>query len=306
MLDGPVAQEVNGLRRALGDRALGRIEPHITLVPPVNVAARDVPAALEIVRRAAAACGRPLTMILGPPGTFAPDNPVVHLPVSGDLDPLRRLRDAVFAGPLHRSLSWPWVPHVTLADDADPAGIGSTLSVLRHYEAVTVVDRVVVLEERRRPVPLRRRWEAFADAALAPGVVVGRGGLDLVVVRGRVLAPDAAALLAEAGYEAPGVPVADAGYEVSGTEERDPLVVTGLIDSALAGVAVAWRTDAGGRIVVTVARARRGRGVGRQLLMHTEAAVRSAGWDCPVLAAPGPSGFYTACSRWSVTSVDGR
>ena len=33
----------------------GRIEPHITLVPPVNVAERDLPKAFSIVRAAAGA-----------------------------------------------------------------------------------------------------------------------------------------------------------------------------------------------------------------------------------------------------------
>ena len=33
----PVAGEIDGLRRAVGDGALGKVAPHVTLVPPVNV-----------------------------------------------------------------------------------------------------------------------------------------------------------------------------------------------------------------------------------------------------------------------------
>jgi 2'-5' RNA ligase len=333
VLDAPLAHEVDGLRRALGDGALGRIAPHITLVPPVNVRSGDLAEALAVLRRGAQACGRPLTLTLGPPSSFLPDNPVVHLRVGGDLDELSRLRDAVFSGPLKRSLSWPWVPHVTLADDVDPLAVDAALTALSHYRAVAVIDRVVVLEERRGEVG--RRWEPLADAALAPAVVVGRGGLELTLVRGRVLDPAAEALLAEAlladglpdeglpdegrpagtpaaatptggapaGAPAGGAPLAEVVLAEAGrwsTDGRDPIVITGLVDQAVTGVAVAWRSDAGARIAVVVSPARRGSGLGRQLLVHAEDAVRTAGWDCPVLVASGPAGFYRACSRWSV------
>src|SRR3546814_12692199 len=79
----PLATEVDGVRRALGDGALARIAPHITLVPPVNVAERDLPEALAIVRRAAGA-SRPLHLTLGPVLTFAPANPVPSPHAGGD------------------------------------------------------------------------------------------------------------------------------------------------------------------------------------------------------------------------------
>ena len=49
----PLATEIDGVRRALGDDARERIPPHITLVPPVNVAERDLPRAFTLVRTAA-------------------------------------------------------------------------------------------------------------------------------------------------------------------------------------------------------------------------------------------------------------
>ena len=74
----PLATQIDGLRRALGDGALGRIAPHITLVPPVNVAERDLPKAFSVVRPAAAAWP-PSPCALGPVATFAPVNPVAYL-----------------------------------------------------------------------------------------------------------------------------------------------------------------------------------------------------------------------------------
>ncbi len=51
----PFDTEIDGLRRALGDGALGRIPAHLTLVPPVNVREERLGEALAALRRAAAA-----------------------------------------------------------------------------------------------------------------------------------------------------------------------------------------------------------------------------------------------------------
>src|SRR5688572_1459388 len=115
----PIATQVDGIRRALGDGALGRIEAHLTLVPPVNVAERDLPKVFAIVR-AAAATVEPLALRLGPVTTFAPVNPVAYLRVGGEapvLDALERLRNGCLQGPLDRPQDHLFVPHVTVADE---------------------------------------------------------------------------------------------------------------------------------------------------------------------------------------------
>lgn len=164
LLPPAVATEVDGLRRALGDGSLGRIPAHLTLVPPVNVREPDVPGALTVLREAAAGSG-PLTLELGPVASFLPDNPVLYLAVGGDVDALRRLRDGVFVPPLERTLAWPWVPHVTLADEAEPARIEAALEGLAGYRATAVVDRVHLLREERAEGG-DRVWRPYADAAL--------------------------------------------------------------------------------------------------------------------------------------------
>ncbi|HMC39835.1 MAG TPA: GNAT family N-acetyltransferase [Acidimicrobiales bacterium] len=185
LLDPPVADEVNGLRRAVGDPSLARIPPHVTLVPPVNVRSADLAAALAVLQRAAAVTRpAPLTLSIGAVSTFLPVNPVLYLGVAGDLEGLRTLRDAVFRGPLERRLSWPWVPHVTLADGTDEARIEAALAALGDYTAQAVVDRVVLLEEGPG-----RRWSPLADAALGPPARVGTGGLVVELVRGRLVDP---------------------------------------------------------------------------------------------------------------------
>ena len=154
----PLDAEIDGLRRAVGDPALGRIPAHLTLVPPVNV--REVKEAVAVLRRAAAPA-RPIRLELGPPATFLPDNPVLYLSVHGELDDLQALRDRVFKPPLERTLTWPFVPHVTLADDTTPERIQAALTALADYRAEATFNAVTLLQEGPGRV-----WTPLADVPL--------------------------------------------------------------------------------------------------------------------------------------------
>ena len=160
----PAAIEVDGLRRGLGAASLGRIAPHVTLVPPVNVREDDLPAALDLLRSAARRT-RPLDLRLGPAATFHPATPVVYLAVGGAVEALARLRDDLFRPPLERTVTRPYVPHVTLADEVDPARIPGAVAALADYVVDVRIEAVHLLEEQRgrvwRPIaeaPFTRRW----------------------------------------------------------------------------------------------------------------------------------------------------
>lgn len=267
LLPAAVSAEVDGLRRALGDGALGRIPAHLTLVPPVNVREDRLGDALRVLR-AAAASARPLRLSLGPPATFLPDNPVLFLAVAGEVDGLRRLRDAVFADPLARPLTWPWVPHVTLADEAAPDRIEAALAALADYRAEVRVDRIHLLREAPG-----RSWAPIADAPLAQAAVVGRGGLPLDLLVTESPDPEAAAVAA--------------GRPFCVTARRDGAVVGVATGSTAAGEA---RLDG----LVVVGEARR-EGVGSHLL----AAVLSLAADrgCRTVAASPPGGDGEAFLR---------
>ena len=263
----PVAAEIDGLRRALGDGSLGRIPPHVTLVPPVNVREDRLGDALGVLRSAAAALQRrPLALVLGPPATFLPDNPVLYLGVDGDVERLRALRHAVFTEPLARPLTWPWVPHVTVADEAGPSVIAAGLEALAAYRAEVVIDRVHLLQEGPGRV-----WEPIADAPFGPPAVVGRGGLALELASSELVDPEAAGLL---DHDTP----APAGRRFAVTARRD---------GAVAGVA-AGATD-GATAVLTalvVAPAERVQGIGSHLL--AAAVSLAAGRGCRAMVAAGP------------------
>ncbi|MHB1930799.1 MAG: 2'-5' RNA ligase family protein [Acidimicrobiales bacterium] len=292
LLDPSVADEVDGLRRALGDPAVGRIPAHVTLVRPLNLRADDLPSALARLRSAAAGAPPELRLTLGAPATFAPVNPVLYLTVGGDLPGLRSLRDAVLAPPLDRPSPWPWVPHVTLGDGLPPERIGAVIGLLDRYAAVACLDRVVLLEEQAPAPAGSRRWVPLADAALGPPAVGGRGGVELVITRGRVLGPDAASVLAEDGAAPP------AGLDAPRSGFPKPIVLTATRSGVTVGAAAAWWEEGAVHAGVIVGRSQRGQGIGGQLLAHLESALHAAGWDGAAPVGRGPTAFFQTRSRW--------
>lgn len=218
-----MAAEVDGLRRACGDKALGRVPGHLTLVPPVNVREDDLPAALTRMRAAASAVAGPIEVTLGPPATFLPNNPVLYLQVGGPgLTRVHRLRDVVFAYPLERSLTWPFVPHVTLADNAEPDRIAAAMVALADYAVPVTFDRLHLLEEGEE-----RTWQPIADCGLGAPDLVGRGGFEVELTTTELLDPEAAGFLAAHGGETGGPPyvVARHRWAVVGVATSDATVV---------------------------------------------------------------------------------
>jgi len=288
LLDPPGSLEVDGLRRALGDTALGAVPAHVTLVPPINVRAEDLGSALRVIRNAANDQSGPIAVDLGPVTTFMPASPVVYLAVGGpDLERLARLRQAVVAGPMLRPDHWPWVPHVTLTDDAPADRIEAALASLFSYRSTAVFDRVVLLEEREH------RWQPLADACLGRAAVVARGGLELEIVEGRVLAPDVIAIAegAEAAFLA----------ALDTVPASSSIVLTGRRNAEVVGVATAWHDgEIGGtvEVFVLVEGGSRRQGVGRALLQALHASVQRHGWAGDGARGYGPEAFFTSSSPW--------
>jgi 2'-5' RNA ligase len=260
----PVAAEIQGLRRALGDGTVETIPPHVTLVPPVNVVASSLPDALRVLRTAASGC-RPFGLELGPATTFHPVTPVVYLAVGGDLDALSTLRKAVFQPPLARPLSHDFVPHATLADDMHPSRIPAAVTALADYHCELRVDRVHILEQQDTG---DRPWLPIADARLAPPSVVGRGGLELELAVTDVLDPESRALLGPAAPPLLPAPIHthDQGrWAATARQARVP-------------IAAAHGKTVGEALVVealAVATPHRRQGVGAHLLAAIEAEARS-------------------------------
>lgn len=245
----PARDEVDGLRRALGDPALHRIPSHLTLVPPVNVREDMVDAAVRVLREAAAATAS-LHLTLGPPASFLPDNPVLYLSVGGDVDALHALRNAVFRPPLERTLTWPFIPHVTVADESTPARIEAALAALADYSIDVRIDRVHLLREGDGRV-----WRPIADVPFGPPTVRGRGGLPLELTVTERLDPEAAAFTEREWAD-----------EETG-EQRDPIAVTARREGRVVGTAEGRISgDHAHLSTLIVAPDERGTGIGAHLV----------------------------------------
>ncbi len=281
LLPAPVAHEVDGLRRALGDANRTRVAPHITLVPPVNVRQEHLGTALAVLRAAAAAAPRELTVTLGPPASFLPANAVFYLPVAGNLPALVKLRERVWAPPLTRTLTWPFVAHVTLADEAPAERIAAAVAAMADYQVTATFDRVHLLVERRPEGGAGPQWVPLADVGFGPPAIVARGGpLAVELTRSCLIDPEAQALLAgtaagalaagalaagalAAGSLASGAPAgslaagslasgAPAGSLAAGALAADALAAGSLLADDSQGIVVTARREGG---VVGVGRA---------------------------------------------------
>ncbi|MFZ4584647.1 MAG: 2'-5' RNA ligase family protein [Acidimicrobiia bacterium] len=156
-----VAVAIDALRAALGDRQLGRIPAHCTIVSPVNVAESEVEAALALMR-SGAKHARPFGVELGPPATFLPDSPVLYLAVAVGQPEIHALRASVFADPFRRPPTWPFVPHVTLVDHAERARIEAAMAALADARFAYHQKSVHLLEEQRSHV-----WTPIAEFPFA-------------------------------------------------------------------------------------------------------------------------------------------
>ena len=165
----PASIEIDALRRALGDRQLGRIEPHITLVPPINLREDDIADALAVVQ-AAARRSSPMPVTLGPIAAFGESSPVRFLAVD-PWDPVVALQRACWSGVLERDERRPFHPHVTVdIDGGTTEGPDPALELLSGYRADVVLDRVTVLENVDVDDPvLKRVWEPYTSYRLGLG-----------------------------------------------------------------------------------------------------------------------------------------
>lgn len=155
----PASIEIDALRRALGDRQFGKIDPHITIVPPINLRDDDVAEAMATVDAAAAGCA-PCELTLGPVETFGPTSPVRFLRVE-PAAPVEVLHAACWTGVFDREEKRPFHPHVTIDIDGGPTDVADpALRLLAGFTTDVRVDEVTLLEHHHDDAG--RRWEPFS------------------------------------------------------------------------------------------------------------------------------------------------
>ncbi|MGY1697616.1 MULTISPECIES: 2'-5' RNA ligase family protein [unclassified Geodermatophilus] len=112
----PWGQLLVDWRTKVGDAQATMVPPHVTLLPPTEVSWTDRPAISEHLARVAAA-HPPFDMHLSGTGTFTPVSDVVFVAVAKGIGNCELLASDVRSGPLARTLSFPYHPHVTVAHD---------------------------------------------------------------------------------------------------------------------------------------------------------------------------------------------
>lgn len=283
LIGGSVATEIDGIRRALGSNQLERIAPHVTLIPPTNVADEAVGLAERVVRDAAGSFEH-VALTLGPPDTFPDNRSVLFLAVSA-VPSLGVLRASLLSGPFagRDEPERVFVPHVTLDSRKEPFVDDKMLRDLASYKtSLEVVTLALLAQDETAPL---HAWRTLTSYDFAPARLVGRGGLEVCLNAGVMLSPSTRALVASWGVEPPAVVDARSEY----------FVVASVAAEIVA--AATWRIDEN-VVVLTqhaVAPAWRRVGIGTKVLSFVEDLERTRARRDIVLAPSfndGPDAYY--------------
>ncbi len=159
----PFAQALRDGRAATGDPAAAAVPPHVTVVPPVQVAPDQVEEIVTHVRQVAAGL-EPFVVTLIGTGTFRPVSDVVFVQVVDGARACDRLQERVRTGPLHRRLGFPYHPHVTVAHDVPAPALDAVQGQLADFRAAFDVQAVSVYRCGDDGI-----WRVLAEAPLARG-----------------------------------------------------------------------------------------------------------------------------------------
>jgi 2'-5' RNA ligase len=141
----PHATVLTTWRRRAGDPQAGLIWPHVTLLPPTPISTADL-ANIDKHLSEAAASTDPFTMHLVATGTFRPISPVVFIQVARGVSDCELLEKTIRQGPLHRELSFPYHPHVTVAQDVSDEMLDLVYDGLAGFVARFTVNRFASFE----------------------------------------------------------------------------------------------------------------------------------------------------------------
>jgi 2'-5' RNA ligase len=128
----PFGAELQGWRRAFGDPLAGAIPPHITLLPPTVVPMGELPTIEKHLAEVAAA-GEPFRVRLRGSATFRPVSPVVFVALAEGISACEMLSKAARTGPLPVELTYPYHPHVTVAQDLPDDVLDRAFAQLADY-----------------------------------------------------------------------------------------------------------------------------------------------------------------------------
>jgi 2'-5' RNA ligase len=142
----PYAGELREWRERAGDPQAKQVFPHVTLLPPTGVPVAGLPDIMAHLALVAARIER-FEMHLRGTGTFRPLSEVVFIAVAAGIATCEQLERGVRSGPLARTTTFPYHPHVTVAHDVPPEALDYVYEGLTDYEARFGVDRFTMFEQ---------------------------------------------------------------------------------------------------------------------------------------------------------------
>ncbi|MGY1741992.1 MULTISPECIES: 2'-5' RNA ligase family protein [unclassified Blastococcus] len=142
----PWAQLLTDWRAKCGDPQAGLVPPHVTLLPPTEVRVADRSAVTEHLS-AVAGQHPPFDMHLSGTGTFSPVSEVVFVAVARGIGSCELLANDVRNGPLARSLTYPYHPHVTVAHDVSADMLDLAYNALADLSAEFRVEHFTEYEQ---------------------------------------------------------------------------------------------------------------------------------------------------------------
>jgi 2'-5' RNA ligase len=163
----PFTSELQSWRERLGDPNASGIPPHVTLLPPTALRDADLEDVEEHLRQVAAG-EQSFEMHLRGTGTFRPVSPVVFVALARGIGDCERLEAQVRSGPLARTTSFPYHPHVTVAHDLDEPALDQAYDALASYDARFTVWGFTLFEQGPDQV-----WRPQRDFAFGAGGMPG-------------------------------------------------------------------------------------------------------------------------------------
>jgi 2'-5' RNA ligase len=141
----PWAGQLSLARHDAGDALADSVPPHITLLPPTELADSEWKP-IEAHLGDAASRHRPFELHLRGTGTFRPVTDVVFVAVATGISECELLEADIRQGPLGRELRFPYHPHVTIAHDVDPAALDRAYDGLSDFDARFTVAGFTLFE----------------------------------------------------------------------------------------------------------------------------------------------------------------
>ncbi|MCZ3390118.1 MAG: 2'-5' RNA ligase family protein [Actinomycetia bacterium] len=156
----PWGEQLQEQRAGFGDSLAWTVPTHITLLPPTQVPARRLAQVDEHLGSVASGVAA-FDVVLSGSATFRPVSLTSFVVVDQGARECERLADLVRTGPLSRSLTFPYHPHVTIAVDLSEDAHDRAEAQLADFGLEFSVARIERYELAEHGV-----WESVAEFPL--------------------------------------------------------------------------------------------------------------------------------------------